>query len=115
MSRVTDVILTASLQEEPGETRTYPAVEELNTWLRERRFGELKEVSEAAGGTRAMQALVFLGAFNYLDLSEFVEAVKAAPWRDSEGIALFVKQEEEWRFTDVTPNTQANRTSPRSG
>ena len=105
MSRVTDVILTTSLLEEPGDTGTYPAVEELNVWLRARRLGELKEVSKAAAGTKVMQALVFMGAFNYLDLAEFVEAVKATPWRDSEGIAVFVKQEEEWRFTDVTPNS----------
>lgn len=104
MSRVTDVILTVSLLEEPGDTGGCPAVEALNAWLRERRLGELNEVSKAAGGTKVIQARVFMGAFNYLDLTEFIDAINATPFLDRESLALFVKQEEEERFMDVTPS-----------
>lgn len=45
-----------------------------------------------------------MGAFNYLDIPEFVAAVDAAPWEDRDGLALFVKDEHDDRFADMTPN-----------
>lgn len=105
MSHVTDVILTVSLLEQndvyPADV--YPAVEALNTWLSERDKGELKRVDSFAGGRKAVQAAVFMGAFNFLDIPEFVAAVAAAPWGYRDGLALFVKNEYADRFTDMTP------------
>ena len=104
MSHVTDVILTMSLLEEVGRDDKCPAVELLNAWLSERNKGELKRVDDFAGGRKAIQAAVFMGAFNYLDIPEFVAAVASAPWEDRDSLALFVKDEHDERFADMTPN-----------
>ena len=110
MSHVTDVILTMSLLEEAGDDDRCPAVDVLNIWLSERNKGELKRVDDFAGGGKAIQAAVFMGAFNSLEIPEFVAAVGAAPWEDRGRLALFVKDEHDERFTDMTPNAALNRT-----
>jgi hypothetical protein len=107
MSSVTDVILTMTLCEGTVEDNRYPAVEFINAWLSERGKGELKRVDNFSGGRKSMQAVVFMGALNYLEIPEFVCAVAAAPWEYRECLALFLKDEEDDRFTDMTPNAPA--------
>ena len=103
MSYVADVILTMSLLEETGRDDRCMAVEAINVWLEEQGKGELKQVDDFAGGRKSIQAMVFMGAFNYLCIPEFVAAVGAAPWQDEERVQLFIKNEEENIFTDMTP------------
>lgn len=53
----------------------------LNSWLNdekaERNFGELRQVDKHAGGRKAMETDVFMGAFNYLPDAEFIAAYRA--------------------------------------
>ena len=103
MSRVTDVILTCGCGEEEhrtsGDPEYYvPAVDTINAWLSENNYGKLIRVDHLVTSGKAMQATVFIGAFNYLDLKEFIKVVDASPWDMKENMALFVKEEEEWTF-----------------
>lgn len=103
MSRVTNVILTAACAEDIDDNDHANAMESVNQWLAEKNYGEFARVDGNAGGTKAMEAFVFLGAFNYLDLVAFLAVVGAAPWQQPENVRVFVKQQEDERF-DVPPN-----------
>lgn len=100
MSQVADVILTMSLMEDNGTE--CPALVFINVWLAIMDYGELKRVDSLAGGGKAMQAAVFLGAFNYLRIHSFTQIVNSAPWKYRAGMALFIKGE-DGRFYDMTP------------
>lgn len=100
MSKVTDVVILAPLSAERS-----PAMSAINAWLDERHYGQLVEVSDHAGGTKAMQARVYLGAFNYIDVAAFTAMVKGAPWGrwEAQQIRLMLHEEEindETGFTE---------------
>src|SRR5688572_1742003 len=105
MSRVTDVILTCSVMEELDETERFPAVDHLNAWMVQHYRSTFVRVDPYAGGTKVMQATVFLCAVNYLFEPEFVRAVQAAPWELAEGVRVFVNREESEGFEPlpITP------------
>ena len=102
MSKVTDVAILTPL---PHSDQESPAIAVINAWLDEHHYGQLVEVSDHAGGKRAMQAQVYLGAFNYLDVPAFIATVKGAPWHrwDQGRVRLMVHEEEindETGFTE---------------
>lgn len=102
MSHVTGVILTISLLEEGEYDGDFPAIDAVNAWLGLRAHGEIKRVDFFSGGKKAMQAAVFMGAFNYLNIKEFLSAVADAPWVNRDGLAIFVKDEHDERFFDMS-------------
>ena len=85
MSFVTNVV---AILREPYPERVIDHIGEF-TW--ERRGGlaltaHLEKVPrEIGGGTRVLECDVYLGAFNYLPVQEFIEHVERAPWN---GVAL---------------------------
>jgi hypothetical protein len=99
MSDVTDVILTLSLIEESGEDCSLPAVERVNECLVLKNHGKLERVEGHAGGRKAFQAVVLLGAFNYLDIDDLVNAIAAQRWEAPEDVQLFIKREHDDTFT----------------
>lgn len=100
MSYVTNIILTATMLEFEGDSDACPAVDHVNEWLRARGLGELKR-ADNIGNPRALEAAIFFGAFNYLDLGEFVEVIASAPWVDDEGVVVFVKRQDDGHFIDL--------------
>lgn len=90
MSVVTNIILTCGLSEEDGED-VFPAVNEINAWLRERGKGELTHLNGNEGGRKAWEVDVFGGAFNWLPIDEFIQAVSAANWQNRDKVQLFIK------------------------
>jgi hypothetical protein len=82
MSWVTDVLLITGMQEAFGDDfevlEEVPAVGAINAWLERNEFGSLDALhGHVSGGGKAMQALVFGGAFNFLRVEEFVRLVEA--------------------------------------
>ncbi len=104
MSRVSSVILTAELPDNvffadpTGADR--PAIKEINEWLIKWDYGSLREVSDHCGGKKAFQHCVWLGAFNFLDETAFVQTVVQA-FHNAGPYQLFVKREEESLFKQV--------------
>jgi hypothetical protein len=103
MSWVTDVLLLTGLQEgfdENFETlEEIPAIKAINVWLEQNEFGTLDELHEhVLGGGKAMQALVYGGAFNFLRIEEFIRLVRAQPWQEPDNVQLLLKNEDEGRF-----------------
>lgn len=90
MSVVTNIIvLTEVDQDEP--------INRINQWLPH----ALKEISMRAGGNKAMEADVWAGAYNHLDVAEFKiqfeNAMRLCPeWGR---VQLLIKEEHEGKFS----------------
>ncbi len=98
MSNVTDVILTSSIDLGHGIT-----LEDVN---RHFEGGEaLYKVDKPADAPgKAIQADIYIGAFNYMDLDSFVAHLRSLPWEEYERgqVRLFVQFEhDEYGFHEV--------------
>jgi len=112
MSRITDVLVLLSLDEtwvEENETELVEevesaALEAVNSWLRREYNVSLVNLSEHAfpAGDKAMQALVYGGAFNRLDEEEFLQVVRTQNWVAPDDVQILMKSEGESRFTLYT-------------
>lgn len=98
MSIVTDVILTAHCVEDTEVEGKYPAIDVINAWLTIGGWGKLERVDQHAGGRKAMQAVVFMGAFNMLDLERLMGQIAGAPWVSPEDVRVFVHEEGDDAF-----------------
>jgi hypothetical protein len=97
MSVVTNVILTYPLGWGNGYEEARDA--EVNAFFEHRGFCK---VDNFAGGTKAMETNVLLGAFNHLDLKALIEHLKTkVGWEDPEDIRMFVQGQEEEHFHEV--------------
>lgn len=99
MSHVADVIITLSVTEETDEGAPIPGIQEINRYLSSKGKGELEKVDGYAGGRKALQAEVWMGAFNYLEIPEFVATVAAQHWQDRDAVQVFIKDEHEDVFS----------------
>lgn len=53
------------------------------------------------GGTKYMECCIFMGAYNYLNLNEFIDHLKSIEWEDPEDVQLIVRNQNEDRFKIV--------------
>ena len=93
MSHVTDVILIDSGINEKRFFR------DIDTWFQVRYNSSLHRLDKEAGGNEVMQCDVYMGAFNYMDIEEFIEFFNFLKWNDHEGIQLLIKDEHDDGFT----------------
>lgn len=107
MSVVTNVVLLISIHESIEDDTEYgyriPGLAYLNDWLLKANKGELRTVDQYGTNGKAMECHVALGAFNYLNVDEFIDAFRAAPWDEPENIQLLVQRQEDERFTSYSP------------
>lgn len=99
MSYVADVVLLTFLEDE--------GMNDVQAWLTANDWPQLVEISDHAGGNKAMSCDVWAAAINYFDIEAFAAAVSAAKWEWPESVQLFVKGEEDDNFTlraGVAPN-----------
>ncbi len=104
MSWVTDVLLIMSVEkkfdDDFNEQDTCEAVDNINAWLTQRDKGELDDLStHVRSGGKAMQCYVYGGAFNFLDVDEFISLVLSQQWKKPESVMLLIKDEEQETFT----------------
>jgi len=104
MSCVTDVLLTVNLEErfddDLNETESCKALDNINSWLERHELGVLDELSthvESCG--KAMQCHIYGGAFNFMEIDEFIAVVLSQNWQKPESVMLLTKDEEEDAFT----------------
>jgi hypothetical protein len=69
------------------------------------------EVSEHAGGTKAMEAEVWLGAFNYLDLEDFLERVRLTDFEYPDDVRILVQEQDDDHFRLVELSKNAPKDS----
>lgn len=77
--------------------------------------GGLNNVEEKAGGSKAMETTVYLGAFNFLDVNAFVAAyrearasMKARFEYQREGIQLFLQRQDDTTFMLIDPSANVD-------
>ncbi len=95
MSRVTNMMILTFVRES--------GIEEVNKWLVENEHQPLVEISEHAGGPRAMECRVWAAAQNYLDHEKFEEFVKTVRWQHLDHVQVLLKGQHDDLFSMVTP------------
>mgnify|MGYP003558210024 FL=1 len=93
MSVVTNVILMVPVGADSRDVDHVNA--QLAVVLRVSGCGLLK-VDQYAGGNKAVQADIYMGAFNYLSRQVVLEILAAAPWDASDRAVVRVAIQEEW-------------------
>lgn len=99
MSKVTDLILTCSSAE--NEIIIKNEIEKFKN-----RDNSINIVSIDDdklpkgwyGGTKYLESIIFIGAYNYLDTVSFVKHLKLINWEYPESVQLIIKDEDEDRF-----------------
>lgn len=95
MSRVTNVILTTAAGDE--QIGAFNAVWD---WRGGPEFQHAQ--SNTTAGTKNLECNVYLGAFNHLDLAAFIAAIRSIVWDYPEYVQLFVLEEEDERFREIS-------------
>jgi hypothetical protein len=54
------------------------------------------------GGEKNLEANLFVAAFNYMPLPKLVDAVRSANWNAPDLVQLFIKDDDDDRFHEVT-------------
>lgn len=85
MSVVTNIIVTAACGERLDK---------------EMQRAGFERVDKFAGGTKWMEAMVYCGAFNYLDLVAKAAEIRALPWHDPEELQIFAKGQDDNTFQE---------------
>lgn len=93
MSVITDVVIVATIDESL-------AITALNAWCAAEHEGQqLNEISaDGAGGHKAPSVRLYAAAFNYLHLTEFLDAVRNARWRLPHSVIVYVDDENDDTF-----------------
>lgn len=100
MSHVTNIILTTMVDEED-------AVKELNGKLSvtavcsSPRPVDLSRCPNTCGGNKYLECDIYLAAYNYFKLDNFLGAVRSVAWEYPEDVQLFVKDQHDSHFTEV--------------
>jgi hypothetical protein len=102
-------VVTSLLMSVGREDARAGAMEEVNRYFEERDQRGLVSLSDPAlprawyGGTKYMEADVYVGAFDYLNLERFLGHVRGVAWREPERVQLIVKEQEDYKFRIVAP------------
>jgi hypothetical protein len=104
MSWVTDVLFTINLQErfddDFNSLDSCEALDNINAWLEKNELGQFDDLSaHVSSGGKAMQCHVYGGAFNFMDVDEFIALVLSQTWKVPESVMLLTKDEEQEVFT----------------
>ena len=85
MSCVSNVILLTFIED--------PGIKDVQLWLSGAGALPLNQIDKFAGGTKAVEHEIWSGAYNWLDVPEFVKAVKSANWAFPSDVQLLIKEE----------------------
>ena len=98
MSVVTNLIFVFGTLEEQ-EVR----IREVNQYFREGEKG-LISVDDSSllkgwyGGTKMLEVYVFIGAFNFFDIDNFMKHIRTIKWESPEEVQCIFKEQEEYKF-----------------
>jgi hypothetical protein len=110
LSHVTNIVLTFSILED-GDDR----LDDLNRFFRYSEGGDAhpddwyhspsplkmtSSIHSCYGGTKALEAPVMLGAYNYLNVEALVRHMRTIPWREPKEVQLFAKGQDDDIFTE---------------
>jgi hypothetical protein len=109
MSWVTSIVLIFDFGEGYSEEtdmfddKHISALQNVNDWLKRNNQTFLDNVSDCTvSSAKAMQSCMYAGAFNYLNVSEFVKTVRSQNWVHRDCVQLLIKEEGDRIFTIYT-------------
>jgi hypothetical protein len=91
MSYVSNVILLTFIEDQ--------GIKDVQLWLSRAGAGSLKQIDGFSGGTKAVEHEIWAGAYNWLDIPEFIKAVKSASWMYPSDVQLLIKEEGDDLFS----------------
>ena|ERR1041385_4166726 len=110
MSVVTTLILTVDSNDLPNVERLNDAVHrQMSTKHHYYRLTSLSDHSDIWGGSKVPQAEVFGGAFNHLDLDQYLSCFQQVAWDSPECMRLMVKSEWDHSFDVYVWSRAENR------
>lgn len=103
MSLVTDVLLTFDLEERFDDDfnvlESCEALDAINGWLEDHGQGKLDELSaHVVSSGKSMMCHVYGGAFDYLELDDFVGLALSQNWKLPEAVMLLTRHEGQDAF-----------------
>jgi hypothetical protein len=103
MSIVTNIILTCSSGENTSEISSQLAgfTYNLNIPFNIVCVDDKKLPKGWYGGTKYIEGEIFIGAYNHLNLDEFVAFMKTVQWESPQNVRLFVKEQNDLTFKPV--------------
>lgn len=103
MSWVTNAILMHGSLEISSGDRRYRIIDDLHAAMARAGItsGEFVRVDQYARGTKAMEAAVYVAAFNHLDEKTLIATIRSLPWEHPDWVQLFLRRQEEERFTET--------------
>jgi hypothetical protein len=90
MSYVSNVILLTFIED--------PGIKDVQLWLSGAGALPLNQIDGFAGGTKAIEHEIWAGAYNWLDVPEFIKAVENAGWEFPSDVQLLIKREGDELF-----------------
>lgn len=105
MSVVSNIIFSFSILEESREHDTiFINVEKINDWLEENHFGNFgQDVDKVAGGKKHLETPIFVAAFNYFRLDEFLDFVRSLEWNEPQYVQVFIQGQDDEKFSLLEP------------
>ena len=100
MSIVTNIILHFSIIEENSNT-----IDIINALLRKNNHGELGDGELSNKGGKHLESPIYIGAFNYLDVSALLDLISAIKWTEPENVQLFIQGQSDSKFMVFEPST----------
>jgi hypothetical protein len=106
MSVVTNLVLSLSIFDAHGADRYHeeggPKIAEINRFFEPVQgltdIDTLKLPRGWYGGSKMLEAHLYVGAFNHIDLRSFITHLRSIKWERPECVQLFVKEEDDERF-----------------
>ena len=102
MSDVTNLIFAFS-----GVDEDLRKMDEVNTYFVDKGTKPLVSVDDERlprawyGGSKYLETGLYLGAFNHLNLDEFIKHVRTISWEFPESVQIIVKEQEDMKFTII--------------
>lgn len=103
MSRVTDIIITASLSEDCNHlTEQFKAFSSGDGPFKLVSIENEKLPKGWYGGSKFIEANIFIGAYNYLEIEKLIDFMKhQVQWQDPYVVQIIFKQQEDEKFQIV--------------
>lgn len=109
---MTNIVLAFSFSEDHtfhtesarGDDFDYSVMASINTWLSAHDFGTFgRDVDAVTGGTMHLETPMYAAAFNYFDLSGFLDMLRSVGWKYPSCVQLFVQEQDDERFRLIEP------------
>lgn len=121
MSRVTNLLLHTSSADKFVKGEATPRIQEVNRFFEQSNVKGLVALDDPSlpkrwyGGSKHLEAQLYVGAFNYLNLEAFIKHLRGIQWQVPEWVQLIVKEQDDGLFRIIKPfDDSVGAETPRS-